>query len=167
MHSKIWIQNFCLLDYFTRLGITILPHHTPAVFTTGSPLVGLHQLARRFIELRIRFVVLVGYGMKTPYTDMNMLCRLSTPLEGGYNRYDVGRNVSLPYIPLFNFYPRMSGEVYPMLTELGDGNGSIHSSPMRAGPQGGVTLKVYPHLLHYLKARRISPDLPATIRGYN
>ena len=74
------------------------------------------------MELRIRFVVLVAYGMKTPYTDMNMLCRLSAPVEGGLNKYDVGRNVSLSYILLFNFDLRMSGETYPMLTEFGDGS---------------------------------------------
>ena len=68
------VQKEELCEYFERQGITILPHHTSTVFCTGSPLVGLHQLARGLEELRIRFVMLVGYGMKTPYSDMQLLC---------------------------------------------------------------------------------------------
>ena len=142
------VQKEKLCEYFERQGITILPHHTSTVFCTGSPLVGLHQLARGLEELRIRFVTLVGYGIKTPYSDMQLLCHISESLEGGLNRYDVGRNMSLPFIPLFNFDSRMSGETFPMLTKLGEGNGSVQSALMRAGPQSTVTLKVYPHLIH-------------------
>ena len=84
-----------------------------------------------------------------------------SPLEGGLNRYDVGRNVSLPFIPLFNFDSHMSGETFPM---LGEGNGSVQSALMRAGPQSTVTLKVYPHLIHYIKAAKTYPRLSGDIR---
>ena len=57
-------QKIELCRYFGTEGITILPHHTPTIFCTGVFLVGLHQLARGFIELGVRFVMLVGYGMK-------------------------------------------------------------------------------------------------------
>ena len=80
------------------------------------------------------------------------------------NRFDLGRYVSIPYIPLFGIEDDVKGEVYPMLGVLGGGHGSV-SIEFKVEHSIRSTLKVYPRVVHYLKVRNIGKELPTTNRG--
>ena len=103
--------------------------------------------------------------MKTPYNDMTTLPTLSASIEGSVSRYDVERNVTLPYIPLFALAPDINGEMFPTLSGVEDRFGSVSVS-MSAGQRSKCTLKVYPNLVHYITARCVRVDFSATIHGY-
>ena len=71
----------------------------------------------------------------------------------------------MPYSPIFGKVDDISGNVYPMLGELGDGYGSVELNYEFPHTQT-TKLKCYPKLVHYLKARNIGVDLPTTVKGY-
>ena len=65
------------------------------------------------------------------------------------------------YIPVFGKQEDVSGTVYLILGELGGGSGSVE---VNFDLQSCV-LKVYPKVIHYIKARNIGVDLPTTVKG--
>ena len=56
------------------------------------------------------------------------------------------------------------GTVYPMLNDFGEGAGSVELSLECANAQE-VKMKVYPHIIHYLKAIGINMEMPITMYG--
>ena len=80
------------------------------------------------------------------------------------SRYDLGRYCYVPYIPVFGKEEDFSGNVYPLLGELGGGSGSVEMNLDLPHAQSYV-LKCYPKILHYIKSRHISVDLPTTLKG--
>ena len=58
----------------------------------------------------------------------------------------------------------VSGNVYPILGELGGGSGSVEVNLDLSHAQSCV-LKRYPKLLHYIMPRHISVDLPTPLKG--
>lgn len=61
---------------------------------------------------------------------------------------------------------RVSGTVYPMLHEFGRGFGSIETTMSCDDDDDDVKMcKVYPHLIHYLKATGLNIEMPTTMRG--
>lgn len=70
----------------------------------------------------------------------------------------------MPYIPVFGKQEDVSGTVYLMLGEFGGGGGSIEVNFDLPNIQSCV-LKVYPKVIHYIKARNIGVDLPTTVKG--
>ena len=71
----------------------------------------------------------------------------------------------MPYIPIFGKVDDVSGNIYPMLRELGGGYGSVELNYELPHTQT-CKLKCYPKVVHYLKARNIGVDLPTTVKGY-
>ena len=53
------------------------------------------------------------------------------------------------FIPLFNATPHAEGDVYAMLCEMGDQNGSVNL-PLQCSGESKRYLKVYPRLIHYV-----------------
>ena len=51
-----------------------------------------------------------------------------------------------------------------MLGSLGEGYGSV-AIAFQVEHSHRCTLKVYPRIVHYLKARNIGKELPTTVRG--
>ena len=75
------------------------------------------------------------------------------------SRYDLGRYSYVPYIPVFGKEEDFSGNVYPLLGEFSGGSGSVEMNLDLPHAQSCV-LKCYPKILHYIKSRNISVDLP-------
>ena len=75
-------------------------------------------------------IILDGCGIKSPVEDFRSLSGIVTAIPGVSNRFDLGRYVKLPYIPLFNIMPEINGEVYPMFCDFGDRNGSVKDLPI-------------------------------------
>lgn len=156
-----------LCAWISTSGVVILPHSSPIVLCTGHNItVGLHTLLRCMVKAGIQVSYLVGYGMKAPFEEMNTLVGLSPPPFGTVLcRYDLGRNIKAPYIPLFGSAEGVRGTLYPILHDFGKGLGSIEVT--MSSPDNDVQsckMQVYPHLIHYLKARGLGIEMPATVR---
>ena len=153
----------------TVAGVTLIPHSCPTILCTGTSTgtitIGLQTLARCIIQCQINVLYLVGYGMKAPYTDYMYLIRIRPPsvITQCSCRYDLGRQVMVPYIPLFGIEDGIQGTVYGMLN-LQDGSVSLNIECEEENVQG-ITLKVYPRIIHYLKAMGLNQEMPQTIRG--
>ena len=81
-------------------------------------------------------------------------------------RYDLGRNVDVPFIPLFGLSDDTRGTVYPMLHNFGEGHGSVKFSLQSSDEDiSSVNLKVYPNLVHFLKSNGLNQEMPQTLRG--
>ena len=79
--------------------------------------------------------------------------------------FDLGRYCYVPYIPIFGKVDDISGNIYPMLGELGGGYGSVELNYELPHTET-CKMKCYPKLVHFLKARNIGVDLPTTVKGY-
>ena len=81
------LQKRSLCDFFTRKGLLVLPHRSPHVFYRGSTIVDLHVLARGSEAVGLLYMILLGYGMKTPLSDVGLLSAMTTMVPGLLNRY--------------------------------------------------------------------------------
>ena len=132
--------------------VLIMPHTADTILCTGHNItISLHTLTRYLLQCGITSV---GYGMKSPYRDLIELRGLTPPTPSVICRYDFGRVVSVDYIPLFGLEENVRGTVYPMLNDFGEGAGSVELS-LKCARAKEVKMKVYPHIIHYLKAMGI------------
>ena len=93
-----------LCAQITVAGVTLIPHSCPTILCTGTITIGLQTLARCIIQCQINVLYLVGYGMKALYTDYMYLIGIRPPsVITQCCRYDLGRQVMVPYIPLFGW----------------------------------------------------------------
>ena len=101
----------------------MVPHSSIHVFWQGSTIVGLHVLARGIEAVGLPQVIVLGYGMKKPLSDVDLLSSMTTTAPGLLNRYIMGRILELDFNPLFNVAPHVKREVYSMLCKIGKQNG--------------------------------------------
>ena len=66
---------------------------------------------------------------------------------------------------MFTVGPYLVGDTFPMLGDLEESFESV-SVHMSAGQISKYVLKVYPHLVHFIKAKGVEVDLPTTIHRY-
>ena len=158
-------QKKHLCDYLCRQGLTVLPHNSPHCQVQGKIPYGLRMLGRGIRQYRIPIVIVVAYGMKTPFADLCILSSFQPPLCSLLSQFDLGRYCYVPHIPIFGKVDDVSGNIYPMLGELGGGYGSVEVN-LKLPHTQSCTLKIYLKLVHYLKARNISMGLPTTVKGY-
>ena len=95
--------------------------------------------------------------MKAPFPDMCLFSLFQPPPCSLLSRFDLGRYCHVPYIPIFGKVDDVSGNIYPMLRELGGGYGSVELNYELPHTQT-CKLKCYPKLVHYLKAHNIGVD---------
>ena len=144
----------------------VLPHMSPLCLSKGIITCGLHILARALLATRVNIIIPQVYGMKMPYAEVAALKQFCPPPSSHLlASFYLGRQYMLPYIPLFTINEGGKGEVLGMLGELGGGSGSVKID-FTYGRAQCVTLKMYPLLVHFVKARYISVDIPKTIRGF-
>ena len=70
----------------------------------------------------------------------------------------------MDYIPLFGLEENVRGTVYPMLNDFGEGAGSVELS-LKCACAKEVKMKVYPHIIHYLKVMGVNMEMPKTMYG--
>ena len=111
------------------------------------------MVARGLMHSKVEHVIVLGYGMKSPVTDLISIAAFTTPSIFHISRYDLGRYVNIPYIPLFGTEEdyNIKAEMFPMLGTLGEGHGSL-SIEFDTEDAQKCTFKVYPCVVHYLKA---------------
>ena len=63
-------QKISVCQYLSRHVLLVLPHTSPLILSKGCTLVGLHAMARAFIDAEVDHVIFVGYGMKAPIMDL-------------------------------------------------------------------------------------------------
>ena len=120
---------------------------------------------KRIRQCRIPVILLVAYGMKAPFPGMCVFSSIQPPQCSILSWFNLGRYCYVPYIPIFGKVDDISGDIYPMLGELGGGYGSVELNYKLPHTQT-CKLKCYPKLVHYLKACNIGVDLPTTVKGY-
>lgn len=122
------------------------------------------MLVRALQKVNITYVTLVSYGMKMNYADCLFIDVFNGPDIP--KRFDIGRNVSTPSIPLFDLSEKtVRGTIYPMFGNLGAGYGSVELIlDAQTNGMQSLKLKYYARLMRYLKANRITSTLPATNR---
>lgn len=149
----------------------------PTTLIAGRQYLSAHNLLHHLSSVGVQDLRLVAFGMKSPIehyyggTDLYVDHHLAST-----NRFDVGVFIDFPGIPLLNDVNTIRPNrrrnnrrrnnvpppitVYPMLTVLGQGYGSVQ---FRHGlPSQEMTVKAYPRLVHALKAydSRISMEYP-------
>ena len=145
-------------------GIRVIAHRSPHILTTGRILVGLHILCRAVIGAGIESVTMCSYGMKIPYSEVELLNTFAVPTKASLARYDIGRNINTSSIPLFCVNPEYSGNVYPMFHHIGAGYGSVLVRLKDEDPRvDSVQLKCYPRVMHFIRASAITDTIPRSI----
>jgi len=143
-------------------GVTVYPHDSKSILTIGQITVTLVNLCIALLHSNVTVVYIVAYGFKADIQGFYYLDPLRLAI-GHEIRMDLGRNVKSSTIPLFNC---QKGKTYPMFFGLGGNNGSVYMDLC-----GGLTnvtsvhLKVYPHIMHVLKAMHLNEEIPKSIVG--
>ena len=140
-------------------GLTVLLHNSPHCLVRGKIPCGLRMLGRGIQQCRIPIVIVVAYGKKTPFADLCILSSFQPPLCSLLSQFDLSRYCYVLYIPIFGKVDDVLSNIYPMLGELGGGYGSVEVN-LKLPHTQSCTPKIYPKLVHYLKARNIGADLP-------
>ena len=92
---------------------------------------------------------------------LRYLVGLRPPSAAVMCRYDFGRAVDVSYIPLFGVEEGVRGTVFH---EFGEGARSVELT-FDCADAKLVKMKVYSHLIHYLKAKGVNIEMPQTIRS--
>ena len=141
-----------------RLGPLTISSPILTCFVTSQLRVALNVLVQALVRAGVSSVVLHLYNQKQPLEATVLLSRGSLT-RVVVPQWHIGYEMPGNDIPTVVATGRR-GKTYPMFLDVGDGGGSA-----KVRVETGVTLKVYPSVMHMVKAHINKASLPSTVGG--